>query len=103
MGYAVKILWRQGQARPLFGIGYTGPILRGGKLGMKVFMLWGMEGASGIYAREHLWYWEEGVRAEMAEEGRRLLTADVNSAAAAALRVSVVKWIVGTGLQMPLQ
>jgi D-amino peptidase len=52
---------------------------------MKVFMHWDMEGASGIFTREHLWYWEEGVRPEIAQEGRALLTADVNSAAAAAL------------------
>ena len=56
---------------------------------MKIFMLWDMEGASGIFTREHLWYWEEGAREEIAQEGRELLTADVNSAAAAALEAGV--------------
>jgi len=61
---------------------------------MKLFMMWDMEGASGIYTREHLWYWEEGVRAQVVEEGRQLLTADVNSAAAAALEAGADKLIV---------
>jgi D-amino peptidase len=61
---------------------------------MKVFMHWDMEGASGIYTREHLWYWEEGVRPEIAEAGRRLLTADVNSAVAASLAAGVDELIV---------
>lgn len=56
---------------------------------MKIFMLWDMEGVSGIFSREHLWYWEEGVREHIAAEGRALLTADVNSAAAAALEAGV--------------
>ena len=56
---------------------------------MKVFMHWDMEGTSGIFTREHLWYWEEGTRAHIAQEGRELLTADVNSAAAAALEAGV--------------
>ena len=61
---------------------------------MKIFMLWDMEGASGIYTREHLWYWEEGTRAHIAQEGRELLTADVNMAAAAALEAGVDELIV---------
>jgi D-amino peptidase len=56
---------------------------------MKIFMHWDMEGAAGIMSREHLWYWEDGVREEVAAEGRRLLTADVNAAAAAALGAGV--------------
>jgi D-amino peptidase len=48
-------------------------------------MHWDMEGASGLFTREQTWYWEPGVRAEVAAEGRRLLTADVESACAAAL------------------
>ena len=48
-------------------------------------MHWDMEGVSGIFTREHVWYWEEGTREHIAEEGRQLLIADVNSAAAAAL------------------
>jgi D-amino peptidase len=61
---------------------------------MKVFMMWDMEGASGILTREHLWYWEEGTRAHVAQEGRELLTADVNSAAAAALATGVDELII---------
>ena len=52
---------------------------------MRVFMLWDMEGTSGIFTREHLWYWEPGVRPHIAEEGKRLITADARSAALAAL------------------
>lgn len=48
-------------------------------------MLWDMEGASGILRREQTWVWEEGVRPDVAEEGFRLLEADVNSAVRAAL------------------
>src|ERR1700730_8704819 len=53
--------------------------------GMKIFVLWDMEGASGIFTREQAWYWEPGVREQVALEARRLFTADVNSASAAAL------------------
>ena len=61
---------------------------------MKIFMHWDMEGVSGIFTREHLWYWEEGVRAAIAVEGRELLTADVNTAIAAALDAGVDEVIV---------
>jgi len=61
---------------------------------VKIFMHWDMEGASGIFTREHLWYWEEGVRATIAAEGRQLLTADVNAAAAAALDAVVDEIII---------
>ncbi|MDH5440246.1 MAG: M55 family metallopeptidase [Candidatus Bathyarchaeota archaeon] len=52
---------------------------------MRIYMHWDMEGVSGIHTREHVWYWEVGVRKHVAEEGRQLLIADVNSAVAAAL------------------
>ena len=52
---------------------------------MRIFMHWDMEGVSGLFTREHVWFWEEGVRGHIAEEGRRLLMADMGSAAAAAL------------------
>jgi D-amino peptidase len=52
---------------------------------MKVYMHWDMEGVSGLFTREQVWFWEEGVRPHVAEEGRRLLIDDVNSAVAAAL------------------
>ena len=61
---------------------------------MKLFMLWDMEGVSGIHSREQVWFWEEGVRQEVADEGRQLLIADINSAAAAALQAGVDELIV---------
>ena len=57
-------------------------------------MHWDMEGASGIFTREHVWFWEPGAREHVAEEGRRLLMADVNSAVAAALDAGVDELIV---------
>jgi len=61
---------------------------------MKIFMHWDMEGASGIFTREHLWHWEECVREHIMEEGRQLLTADINSAVAAALKAGVDELLV---------
>jgi D-amino peptidase len=57
-------------------------------------MHWDMEGVSGIFTREHLWYWEEGVREYIAAEGRRLLTEEVNSAVTAAIDAGVDEIIV---------
>jgi D-amino peptidase len=53
-----------------------------------------MEGVSGIFTREHVWFWEPGTREAVAEEGRRLLMADINSTAAAALDAGVEELIV---------
>lgn len=61
---------------------------------MKIFMHWDMEGVSGVFTREHVWFWEEGVRKQIAQEGRQLLIADVNSAAAAALEAGADQLIV---------
>ncbi len=61
---------------------------------MKIYMHWDMEGVSGIFTREHVWFWEEGTRKHIAEEGRQLLIADVNSAAAAALEAGADEVIV---------
>lgn len=61
---------------------------------MKIFMHWDMEGVSGIFTREHVWFWEAGTRKHIAEEGRQLLIADVNSAAAAALEAGADEVIV---------
>jgi D-amino peptidase len=61
---------------------------------MKFYMHWDMEGVSGLFTREHVWFWEEGVRPTIAEEGRRLLMADVNSATAAALQAGADQVIV---------
>ena len=54
----------------------------------------GHEGVSGLFTREHVWFWEEGVRQDIADEGRRLLMADVNSATAAALEAGAEQVIV---------
>lgn len=61
---------------------------------MKVYMLWDMEGTSGLFTREHVWYWEQGVREHIADEGRTLLMADVIAASAAALAAGVDELIV---------
>jgi D-amino peptidase len=61
---------------------------------MNVYMHWDMEGVSGLFTREQVWFWEEGVRPEIAGEGRRLLMADVNSATAAALQAGADRVIV---------
>jgi D-amino peptidase len=61
---------------------------------MKFFIHWDMEGASGIFTREQAWYWENGVRENVALEARKLFTADVNSATAAALEAGATELIV---------
>lgn len=61
---------------------------------MKIFMLWDMEGVSGLFTREHVWFWEPGTREQIAEEGRQLLMADINSAAQAAFDAGVDELIV---------
>ncbi|MCK4374568.1 MAG: M55 family metallopeptidase, partial [Candidatus Brocadiae bacterium] len=61
---------------------------------MRIFMHWDMEGVSGSFTREHVWYWEEGAREHIAEQGRQLLIDDINSAAAAALEAGVDELIV---------
>lgn len=61
---------------------------------LKIFMHWDMEGASGIFTREQAWYWETGVREQVAAEARELLTADVNSASQAALDAGAAELIV---------
>ena len=52
---------------------------------MKIYMLWDMEGTSGLFTRRQAWYWEEGVPTAEKEQGLKLLMADVNAATAAAL------------------
>lgn len=61
---------------------------------MKLFMHWDMEGVSGIFTREQVWFWEDGVRKEVADRGRGLLIADINSAVEAALGAGVDELIV---------
>src|SRR5260370_3079829 len=62
--------------------------------GMKIFMLCDMEGSSGIFTREQAWYWEQGVREQVAAEARNLFTQDINAASAAALGAGVSDLIV---------
>jgi D-amino peptidase len=52
---------------------------------MKVYMLWDMEGVTGLLTREHCWWWEARARPQLAAEGRGLMMEDVKSACAAAL------------------
>jgi D-amino peptidase len=61
---------------------------------MKLYLLWDMEGASGLFTRDQAWYWEPGVGPETAEAGRRLLMADVDAASAAALAAGADEVIV---------
>ena len=61
---------------------------------MKVYMHWDMEGVSGLFTKEHAWYWDEGVPDHIAAEGCRLITDDVNSAATAALEAGADEVIV---------
>jgi len=61
---------------------------------VKLFAHWDMEGVSGIFTREHVWYWEEGTRERIAADGRRLLTADVNAVVTAAFEAGVDELIV---------
>ncbi len=57
-------------------------------------MHWDMEGVSGLFEREQVWFWERGTRQSKGREGRELLMADINSASAAALAAGVDELIV---------
>ncbi len=61
---------------------------------MKLLIHWDMEGASGLFKREQVWFWEPGVRDEDAAEGRELLMADVNSLSEAVLAAGADELIV---------
>ena len=61
---------------------------------MKLFIHWDMEGVSGLFTREHAWFWEPGVREEVAAEGRELLMADINSVSVAALAAGADELVV---------
>lgn len=64
------------------------------KPGLKIFMLWDMEGTSGLFTREQAWHWESGVREHVKMEACELLTADVNNASRAALEAGATELIV---------
>ena len=61
---------------------------------MKIFMHWDMEGVSGLFRRDHAWFWHEGVSKKVADEGWDLLMQDINSAVAAALEAGADEVIV---------
>ena len=62
--------------------------------GLKLFALWDMEGTSGVFTREQAWYWENGVRPEVAEAARGIFTSNVNKLSAAALERGATELIV---------
>ena len=70
------------------------PVAAQDRRGLKIFMLCDMEGSSGIFTREQAWYWENGVREQVAAEARELFTADINALSAAALAAGVSELIV---------
>jgi D-amino peptidase len=74
--------------------GAHGVVAEQRKTRIKIFMHWDMEGASGLFTRQHAWYKERGVTPDVAEEGIRLLIADVNNAAEASLRAGVDQLII---------
>ena len=71
----------------LAAMGMTAPSLLTAqeKQGLKIFMHWDLDGASGIFTREQAWWWEPNVREQVAAEARELMTADVNAGTKAAL------------------
>ncbi len=74
----------------------TAPLLSAAQSqqGLKLFVLWDMEGTSGVFTREQAWYWENGVRPEIAEEARRLFTSNVNALSTASLEHGATELIV---------
>jgi D-amino peptidase len=61
---------------------------------VKIYMLWDMEGTSGLFERAQAWYWHPEVPEEVGEAGRRLLMADIDAASAAALEAGVDELII---------
>jgi D-amino peptidase len=61
---------------------------------LKIFMLWDMEGTSGLFTKEPIWYWDKEVPKETGIFGCEMLTADVNAAARAALAAGVTELII---------
>ena len=75
-------------------VGIARPSFAQEKPKLKLFMNCDMEGSSGIFTREQAWYWENGVREQVALDARELFTADINSASAAALEAGATELIV---------
>lgn len=61
---------------------------------MKIYMLWDMEGVSGLFRRDQVWHWEETSTPEAYAEGRSLLIADINASVRAALEAGAHEIIV---------
>lgn len=80
----------------LAAMGMTAPSLLTAQQqqGLKIFMHWDLDGASGIFTREQAWWWEPNVREQVAAEARELMTADVNAGTKAALDAGVSDLIV---------
>jgi D-amino peptidase len=72
----------------------TGVMAAQEKRALKIFMHCDMDGSTGIFTREQAWYWENGVREQVATQARELFTAEVNAASAAALEAGVKELIV---------
>jgi hypothetical protein len=53
-----------------------------------------MEGTKGSFTREQAWYWENGVREDVAREARRTFTSNVNVLSAAGLERGTTELIV---------
>ena len=64
------------------------------KAKLKIWMHGDMEGTSGLFLREQAWYKQKEVKPEVAEEGIKLLIADVNSAAEAALKAGATELLI---------
>ncbi len=74
--------------------GAAGALAAQERRGLKIFMHCDMDGSPGIFTREQAWYWENGVREQIAAEARELFTADINAASAAALAAGATELIV---------
>jgi len=83
-----------GRAGLLTALAKAAPQASKKRPGLKIYIHWDMDGASGIFTREQAWYWEPGVREHVAAEARQLLTSQVNSLSAAALAAGATELIV---------
>lgn len=52
---------------------------------MRIYMLWDLEGVSGLFTREQVWHWEERSTPEAYAVGKTLLIEDINASVRAAL------------------
>jgi D-amino peptidase len=61
---------------------------------MRIYMLWDMEGVSGLFTREQAWHWEDRSTPEAYAEGKTLLIDDINASVKAALDAGADELIV---------